>query len=186
MTKQAPTAREDGGTQETPETFEAWREAWYAAVKSCGAEYVRVCKERDEAETRLLVAQRERDEAREQCKITAAQAVDAIVAQLDGADRALIERAEAAESRAEAEHAARVAAERDAAIGAAIQRAAGELPDGFNVEISVERGSGSVTILNPDGQLTAMDVDSDNRLAAEIHAAIDAAISRAAGGEETK
>jgi hypothetical protein len=67
------------------------------------------------------------------------------------------------------------ALKRDAAVGAAIQRAAKELPYGWEVEICIEQGAGTVVLRDPDGNLTAMDVDSDNRLAAEIDAAADAA-----------
>lgn len=60
----------------------------------------------------------------------------------------------------------------------AIQRGAGDLPDGYEVEITVERGSACVVLRDPDGNLQSIDVDSDNRLAAEINAATDAAIAK--------
>lgn len=67
------------------------------------------------------------------------------------------------------------AAERDAAIGRAIQRGAAELPDGWEVEITVERGAASVYLRDDDGETKAIDVDAGYRLPAEINAAIDAA-----------
>lgn len=64
---------------------------------------------------------------------------------------------------------------RHTAVGAAIERAAAELPDNYSVEIHIERGAASVYIVLPDGSSGDIDVDADNRLAAEINAAIDAA-----------
>lgn len=68
---------------------------------------------------------------------------------------------------------------KDAAIGAAIERAAAELPDGYEIEITVERGAGSVYLHHPDGMSIGMDVDADNRIAAEINAAVDDAVESA-------
>jgi len=79
----------------------------------------------------------------------------------------------AAEQRAEARG-------RDAEVGAAIQRAAGELPENFEIEMGIERGSASVYMRNSDAETVCMDVDADNRLAAEINAAIDAALASVA------
>lgn len=73
------------------------------------------------------------------------------------------------------------AAERDAAIGRAIQRAAGELPDDWEVELTVERGAASVYLRDPSGAVKAIDVSADDRLPAEIDAAIDAAIAARRG-----
>lgn len=39
-------------------------------------------------------------------------------------------------------------------LGQEIQRAAGELPPGWNIEIDVERGAGSVTLIDPEGDPT--------------------------------
>lgn len=64
---------------------------------------------------------------------------------------------------------------KDAEIGAAINRAAEELPDRYIVGISVEKDAATVDLAYPSGHIKTMDVDGDNRLAAEINAAIDAA-----------
>lgn len=64
---------------------------------------------------------------------------------------------------------------KDAAVGAAIQRAAKELPVGAMIEITVENGSDVVVIYYGCGGWDTMDVDAENRLASEINAAIDAA-----------
>lgn len=64
---------------------------------------------------------------------------------------------------------------KDAEVGASIQRAAAELPVGYIVGISVEADAATVELCLPTGHIKSMDVDDDNRLAAEINAAIDAA-----------
>jgi DNA-binding PucR family transcriptional regulator len=64
---------------------------------------------------------------------------------------------------------------KDAEIGAAINRASEELPDRYIVGISVEKDAATVDLAYPSGHIKTMDVDGDNRLAAEINAAIDAA-----------
>jgi len=64
---------------------------------------------------------------------------------------------------------------KDAEIGAAINRAAEELPDRYIVGISVEKDAATVDLAYPSGHIKTMGVDGDNRLAAEINAAIDAA-----------
>ena len=65
---------------------------------------------------------------------------------------------------------------KDAEVGSAIQRAAAELPAGYIVGISVEADAATVELCFPTGHIKSMDVhDDDNRLAAEINAAIDAA-----------
>lgn len=68
--------------------------------------------------------------------------------------------------------------ERDREVGAAIQRAAKYLPDGYDIHIEIETGAAIVRLCqnNADNYID-IDVDADNRLAAEIHAAIDAAIA---------
>ena len=60
-------------------------------------------------------------------------------------------------------------------IGKQIQRAAGELPEHYEVEIMVEQGAGSVTLFNPDGDRKDCGA-SDIGLSYQIEAAIDAAI----------
>lgn len=67
-------------------------------------------------------------------------------------------------------------AQRDAAVGAVIEKAARDLPEYYELEITIECGAASVYLRNPDGETSCIDRDSDNRLAAEINAAIDAAI----------
>jgi len=64
---------------------------------------------------------------------------------------------------------------RYADVGSAIQRAAAELPRGYIVGISVESDAATVVLCLPTGHIKHMDVDDENRLAAEINAAIDAA-----------
>ena len=68
---------------------------------------------------------------------------------------------------------------KDADVGAAIQRAAKELPEGCDICINIENGSAAVELYLAETDASFdMDVDADNRLAAEIHAAIDAAIAQ--------
>lgn len=64
---------------------------------------------------------------------------------------------------------------KDSAVSAAIERAAKDLPDGDMLEITVEKGSAMVVLYWGQGGFETMDVDDENRLAAEINAAIDAA-----------
>lgn len=64
---------------------------------------------------------------------------------------------------------------KDAEVGAAIQRAAAKLPARYIIWISVEADAATVELCFPTGHIKTMDVDGDNRLAAEINAAIDAA-----------
>lgn len=66
---------------------------------------------------------------------------------------------------------------KDAAVSAAIERAAKDLPVGDMLEITVEKDSAMVVLYWGQGGFETMDVDDDNRLAAEINAAIDAARS---------
>ena len=68
---------------------------------------------------------------------------------------------------------------KDAEVGAAIQRAAKDLPEGCDICINIESGAATVELYLPDTDASFdMDVDGDNRLAAEIHAAVDAAIAQ--------
>lgn len=64
---------------------------------------------------------------------------------------------------------------KEAEVGYAIERAAAELPAGYIVGISIESGAATVDLGLPTGHIKNMDVDGDNRLAAEVDAAIDAA-----------
>lgn len=66
---------------------------------------------------------------------------------------------------------------KDVAVSAAIERAAKDLPVGDMLEITVEKDSAMVVLYWGQGGFETMDVDDDNRLAAEINAAIDAARS---------
>lgn len=66
---------------------------------------------------------------------------------------------------------------KDAAVSSAIERAARDLPVGDMLEITVEKDSAMVVLYWGQGGFETMDVDDDNRLAAEINAAIDAARS---------
>lgn len=63
-------------------------------------------------------------------------------------------------------------------IGRAIDIAAGSLPDGWNIRIDVERGAAVVLLSDPEGNEEAMDVDADNRIAAEIVDAVRLARKR--------
>lgn len=66
----------------------------------------------------------------------------------------------------------------EAALRRAINKAAGELPDGVEISIVVERGAASVYL--HDGVFEkSLDVDADDRLTAEVLAAIEAATTRA-------
>jgi hypothetical protein len=66
------------------------------------------------------------------------------------------------------------AAERDAGLHRAMQRAAGELPEGWEIVIGVERGAGWVDVTDWDGN--PHETCPDDSLAQQVHAAIDAAI----------
>ena len=74
----------------------------------------------------------------------------------------------------------RLRAERDAlrelaGTRKAINRAAEELPEYAEILISVEKGAACVYLHRSRGELS-FDVDAYDRLTAEIHAAIDAAL----------
>lgn len=60
--------------------------------------------------------------------------------------------------------------------GQQIQRAAGSLPEMFNIVIDVENGYGGVKLFNDDGDKFDFETDSDG-LSYSIENAIDAAIS---------
>lgn len=127
----------------------------------------------------LLERERKRaDDAEAECakaeKLWKAESIRAERAEttnggLQRAGEILLARADKAETRF-------AECERDAQIGAAIQRAAGVLPEHYSLAVWVERGAGWVTLVDPNGKDRGFDVDSDNRLAAEIDAAIDAAM----------
>jgi hypothetical protein len=66
--------------------------------------------------------------------------------------------------------------ENDAATGAAIQRAAGELPEGWDLHIEIEAGAGIVRLYPPDSDACLDDFGGGDTFAEEINAAIDYAI----------
>ena len=63
-----------------------------------------------------------------------------------------------------------------------LQRACTELPDGYEIEIMLERDAGTVDVCGPDGGRLDVDFDEDT-FDWKIHAAIDAAIDAARAGE---
>jgi hypothetical protein len=84
-----------------------------------------------------------------------------------------------AHNRAESAERERDALRKDAALGASLERAARDLPGDWMVIIELENGAATVRLVNPDGDSTHIDIDADNRIVAEINAAIDNAIDRA-------
>lgn len=67
-------------------------------------------------------------------------------------------------------------------IGKEIQRAAVELPDGYEISIRVERGYGGVELVDPDYKTTSFD-DTVDGISHCIRQAIDDAISKAKKGQ---
>ncbi|HKT63466.1 MAG TPA: hypothetical protein VJR91_07800 [Burkholderia sp.] len=63
-----------------------------------------------------------------------------------------------------------------------MQRACTELPDGYEIEIMLERDAGTVDVCGPDGGRLDSDFDEDT-FDWKIHAAIDAAIDAARAGD---
>lgn len=59
-------------------------------------------------------------------------------------------------------------------IGQEIQRAAGELPDGYEMQICVERDAGWVVLYNPDGDVIELHSRGEG-LSYDISQAIDEA-----------
>jgi hypothetical protein len=65
-----------------------------------------------------------------------------------------------------------------------VQRACGELPEGWEIEITLEQGAGCVYLIDPTGERT--DIDSADKFDWTIHEAIDAALTTsqsASGGK---
>ena len=62
-------------------------------------------------------------------------------------------------------------------IGEQIQRAAAELPDGYNITINLEKGAGSVDLTDPDYEDVKFDSDMVDGISYVIESAIDAAIN---------
>lgn len=56
-----------------------------------------------------------------------------------------------------------------------VQRACVELPEGYEIEIRLERDAGTVDVCGPDGGRLDIDLDEDT-FDWKIHAAIDAAL----------
>ncbi|CUJ55339.1 hypothetical protein [Achromobacter xylosoxidans] len=69
---------------------------------------------------------------------------------------------------------------RDAAVGAAIERAYAELPFGYSIELPSEGGYGGARLIAPEDRETELDQDECD-LATEINAGIDAAIAAQQG-----
>lgn len=64
------------------------------------------------------------------------------------------------------------------AIGAAIERAAAELPEGCDLHIDIERGAGTVRLYLPNSDASKSDFEGHDTFAGEINAATDWAIER--------
>lgn len=64
-----------------------------------------------------------------------------------------------------------------AAIGKAIYRACGELPEGYDLHIECERGAATVRLHLPESDADISDFGSDTTLDGEIHNAINVAIT---------
>ncbi len=86
------------------------------------------------------------------------------------------------ERQRDAAHSAKEQAERrgneleeDAEIGRAVRRACGELPDGYEIELALERGAGTVRLIDLDGHPT--DDFSGDGFVDYINSAIDAALA---------
>lgn len=60
-------------------------------------------------------------------------------------------------------------------IGRLLHKAAGALPDGWEVQVRVERGWGGVVLHDPDGETTDLD-DGETSLSEQVERAIDAAL----------
>ena len=71
-------------------------------------------------------------------------------------------------------------AERWSEIGKSIERACGELPEDFEINIHLENGAGTVVLLYPNGE-ECENFPHDDGLAGVVNAAIDAAIAAAKG-----
>lgn len=65
---------------------------------------------------------------------------------------------------------------RDAAIGAAVERAARDLPFGYDIRIEIERDAGTVSLYGPDCEEIRLDFDGDT-FAGEINTAVYTALT---------
>lgn len=68
--------------------------------------------------------------------------------------------------------------QRQSAIGKAIERACGELPEGFELHVECENGAGGVRLWNPGGEQEMEDLYCDSGLAGEIDNAINIAVAK--------
>jgi hypothetical protein len=68
--------------------------------------------------------------------------------------------------------------QRQAAIGKAIERACGELPEGFDLHVECENGAAGVRLYHPDGEEESEDLYCESGLAGEIDNAINVAIAK--------
>lgn len=67
-------------------------------------------------------------------------------------------------------------------LGAAIERAASELPEGYSLCLDIEQGAGTVSLLLPDTDAVLEDFYGDT-FVDQINRATDCAVARAAGDE---
>jgi hypothetical protein len=70
------------------------------------------------------------------------------------------------------------------ALGAAIMRAARDLPENFEISLHLEQGYGGATLTYPDGDSVELDSADERNLAKEINEGIDAAIAASQQGGE--
>lgn len=76
-------------------------------------------------------------------------------------------------------------AERDAEIGAAVNRACKELPEGYFIVICLENGAGDIQLKCPDYRLSRNDFEHEaDTFGGQINAAIDAALTAQAGEKQ--
>lgn len=69
------------------------------------------------------------------------------------------------------------------ATESAIQRACRELPEGWSMQIELERGAGDVTLFNAWDIVVDFGQDFDSSISEQVEAAIDAAMRAQGGGE---
>ena len=72
------------------------------------------------------------------------------------------------------------------AIGKAIDRAAGELPEGWSIQIELERDAGTVTLYNPAGETVEVETGGElfsSQIGMTIEAAIESCWEQKGGAE---